>query len=53
MNITIIHFGGIAEQFSGVKDFEFRTNHVANWIRLKFKDGHTEMVRSIVTIKTF
>lgn len=52
MNIMIVHFGGEAENLKDVKDFEFRTNHVANWVRVKFEDGHTETIHSIATIKT-
>lgn len=51
MKLTIIHYGGDEEYLQDVKEFEFRTNHVANWIRVKFDDGRTETIRSIATIK--
>lgn len=50
MNVTIIEYNG-TEHHINCKSFEFRTNHVENWIRIKYQDGSKEMIYGIATIK--
>ena len=50
MNITVIEYGGI-EHHINCKSFEFRTNQVENWIRIKYQDGSKEILRGVVAIK--
>jgi len=50
MKITVIEFGGI-EHHIICKSFEFRTNHVENWIRIKYQDGSKDMIHGVATIK--
>ena len=50
MKVIIIEYGG-TEHHIDCKSFEFRTNKVANWIRIKYLDGSKEMIYGIATIK--
>ena len=50
MKITVIEYNGI-EHHINCKSFEFRTNHVANWIRIKYQDGSNAMLHGVATIK--
>ena len=50
MKITVIEYGG-TEHHINCKSFEFRTNQVANWIRIKYQDGSKEMIHGVATIK--
>ena len=50
MKITVIEYGG-TEHHINCKSFEFRTNHVENWIRIKHQDGSKEMIHGVATIK--
>lgn len=50
MKITVIEYGGI-EHYINCKSFEFRTNQVENWIRIKYRDGRQEMIYGVATIK--
>jgi len=50
MQIIVVEYGGI-EHHINCKSFEFRTNQVENWIRIKYKDGSKEIIRRIATIK--
>lgn len=52
MDITIIQYGGIKKHLFNVKGFEFRTNQTENWIKVKYQDGHTDMIYSVCVIKT-
>lgn len=50
MQITVIEYNGI-EHHIDCESFEFRTNQVTNWIKIKYSDGRQEMIRGIATIK--
>ena len=51
MKITVIEYGGEPQQIE-CESFEFRTNHVTNWIRVKYKDGSKEEIHQVCVIKT-
>lgn len=51
MKIKIIKYDG-TEMFCNVLSFEFRTNHVSNWIKLKFGDGKVLNIHDICVVKT-
>lgn len=50
MQITIVEYDG-TEHCINCKSFEFRTNQVENWIRIKYKDGSKEIIHGVATIK--
>jgi len=50
MKIKIIEYNG-TEHHINCESFEFRTNQVQNWIRIKYQDGSKEMIHGIATIK--
>lgn len=50
MKITVIEYGGI-KHYINCKSFEFRTNKVANRIKIKYQDGSQEVIYEIATIK--
>lgn len=50
MTITVVEFGGAPRKIE-CESFEFRTNQVENWIRIKYKDGSKEIIRGVATIK--
>jgi hypothetical protein len=50
MKITVIEYDSI-EHHINCKSFEFRTNKVANWVKIKYQDGSQEMIYEIATIK--
>lgn len=50
MKITVIEYGGI-ERHINCKSFEFRTNQVANWLKIKYQDGSKEIIHGVATIK--
>lgn len=50
MTITIIEYGG-TERHINCESFEFRTNQVENWIKIKYKDGGKEIIHEVATIK--
>lgn len=50
MKLTLIEFGGSQRQVE-CESFEFRSNHITNWIRIKYQDGNKEMIYDVVTIK--
>lgn len=51
MKINVIEYNGTKHHIN-CKSFEFRTNQVQNWIRIKYQDGSKEMIYGIATIKT-
>ena len=51
MKITVVEYGG-TEHHINCKSFEFRTNQVENWIRIKYQDGSKEMIYGVATIKS-
>lgn len=50
MKITVIEYGGTEHHINCIS-FEFRTNHVENWIRIKHQDDSKEMIYGVATIK--
>ena len=50
MKVTIIHFDSTIIERE-CESFEFRTNHVSNWIKLKFKNEQTEIIHNVATIQ--
>ena len=50
MKITVIEYGGTKHHIN-CKSFEFRTNQVENWIRIKYQDGSKEKIHGVATIK--
>lgn len=51
MKIKVIQYNGIEEIYD-VDFFEFKTNHVSNWIRLKLTNGNEITVHNVCVIKT-
>ena len=51
MKLVVIQYGGEPQHIE-CESFEFRTNHVANWIRVKYADGTSEMIDNVCVIKT-
>lgn len=51
MKIIVIGYDGV-EHHINCKSFEYRTNHVASWIRIKYQDGSTKIIHGVATIKT-
>ena len=51
MQLKIIEYTG-AEHIIKCKSFEFRTNQVSNWIRVKFENGETKDIHQICVIET-
>lgn len=50
MKLTVIEYGGEPRQIE-CESFEFRCNHVTNWIRAMHADGSEEMVHDVCVIK--
>lgn len=50
MRITVIEYGGIEHRIN-CKSFEFRTNTVTNWIRIRYKDGSKKEIHDVCVIK--
>lgn len=50
MKIIVIEYGG-KEHRINCESFEFRTNQVKNWIRVKYQDGSKEIIHGVATIK--
>ena len=50
MIITVIEYGGTPRQIE-CESFEFRSNQVENWMRIKYKDGSTEEIHDVCVIK--
>jgi len=50
MQIIVVEYDG-AEHHINCRSFEFRTNQVENWIRIKYKDGSTEEIHDVCVIK--
>ena len=51
MKIEIVKYDGI-EILYDVISFEFRTNHVSNWIKVKLEDGAEDIIRDVCVIRT-
>ena len=53
MKITIFKYDG-TEYHINCESFEFRTNQVTNWIKIKYQDGSKsskEIINEVATIK--
>ena len=50
MNITVIQYNDM-EHHIECEYFEFRTNQVDNWIRIKYHNGNREIIHGVATIK--
>lgn len=50
MKIIVNEYGDIEHRRSCVS-FEFRTNQVENWIRIKYQDGSKEVIHGVAIIK--
>ena len=51
MRLKVIQYDG-TEIFYDALSFEFRTNQVSNWIKIKFDDGKVVVIDNICVIKT-
>ena len=51
MILTLIEYGGTPQRIE-CKSFEFRCNHVTNWIRIKKADGGEAFIHDVCVIKT-
>ena len=51
MKLKIIKYGGESKIIE-CKSFEFRTNQVANWIKIKYVDNSEELIHDVCVIKT-
>lgn len=51
MRIKIVKYDG-TEIFYDAISFEFRTNHVSNWIKVKLEDGTEDVIRDVCVIRT-
>lgn len=51
MKIKIIKYDQ-TEMIFEVESFEFRTNHVSNWIKMKNLDGEQIVVHDVCVVKT-
>ena len=51
MKIKGIGFDGI-ERVLDVLSFEFRSNQVTNWLKVKFEGGAEARIRNVCVIKT-
>ena len=51
MTVEVIRYNGERLTYEALS-FEFRTNQVSNWIRIKLSDGNTVLIQAVCTIKT-
>ena len=51
MILTIIEYGGTPRRIE-CESFEFRCNHVTNWIKIKKADGCEALIHNVCVIKT-
>ena len=51
MKIKIIKYDG-TELIYDILSFEFRTNHVANWIKLKLYNDEIVTINDVCVVKT-
>lgn len=51
MKIKVICFDGKEIELY-VLSFEFRSNQVTNWLKVKFDDGTEDVVRDVCVIRT-
>lgn len=48
--ILVIEYNGTEHRVQ-CQSFEFRTNQVSNWIRIKHSDGSTEVIHDVCVVK--
>lgn len=51
MKIKVIKYDG-TEMFYDALSFEFRTNQVSNWIKIKFGEGKVIVIDNVCVVKT-
>jgi len=51
MKIKVIGYDG-TERVLEVLSFEFRSNQVTNWLKIKFEDGTEDRIHNVCVIKT-
>ena len=51
MKIKVIGYDG-TERVLEVLFFEFRSNQVTNWLKIKFEDGTEDRIHNVCVIKT-
>ena len=51
MRIKVIKYDG-TEMFYDALLFEFRTNQVSNWIRIKLRENDVVVIDNVCTVKT-
>lgn len=52
MKLKVIKYGDKEETFNDVLSFEFRTNQVANWIKIKTIYGDIIYVHNVCVVKS-
>lgn len=48
--LLVIEYNGTEHRIE-CESFEFRTNQVTNWVRIKHSDGSTEVIHDICVVK--
>jgi len=51
MKLKVIQYDG-TEAIYNVESFEFRTNQVSNWVRIKFSNDEVIVIKNVCVIKT-
>ena len=51
MKIKVIKYDG-TEMLYDALSFEFRTNQVSNWIKIRFKEDDTIVIDNVCVVKT-
>ena len=51
MRIKVIKYDG-TEMFYDALSFEFRTNQVSNWIRIKLRENNVVVIDNVCVVKT-
>ena len=51
MKIKVICYDG-TERVLDILSFEFRSNQVTNWLKIKFEDGTEEIIHNVCVAKT-
>lgn len=50
MKIEIVKYDG-TEMFYDAISFEFRTNQVSNWIKVKLEDGTEDIIHDVCVVR--
>ena len=51
MKLKVIKYGGESKIIE-CESFEFRTNQVSNWIKIKYTDNSEKYIHGVCVIKT-